>query len=672
MLTVLSVLITAQTTDSTGLISEVRIDAYQKPAKLMTATQGVAVTSADLLRQNNPDRLLESVNLLSGTKMEERSPGSYRISVRGSTLRSPFGVRNVKVYLDDYSLSDASGNTYLNLLDPELLRRIEVYKGPEGGDFGSATGGTILLKTRMPDTAEFGIDAGSFNNFKGRINYSATHKNTFLRIFSSYQTTDSYREQAALERKSLFLTAGRNYLKDNQVKAMLLYSDLGYQTPGGITFDQMTQDPQQARPKTSATRGANEQLAGIYNKTVIAGLSNTLQFSEEFSHFIAVHGSYTDFRNPFITNYEKRFEAAAGVRTHLNFEKNFEKLFSQSRIGFEGATGHAVIRNFDNDAGTPTLPQNFDNISTRSGFFFISQKAILNDKLFLDASVSLNMMKYEWENLYPTLESGTKKFRNELLPNFGLSYALSPNFTIRGKLSKGNSAPTTEEIRSSAQEINTDLFAESGWNKEIGVRKQWGKILFTEVNIFDFRLKNAIVRRENPTGQEYFVNAGETVQKGIEFTVETRKIPVNTTVLNSFKFYVSGSFFDFKFKNFQKNDADYSGNQLTGVPGTSVQGVVIFDMFKTLKADVAHFYTSAMPLNDANTEFSEASLIGNIGLTMPVPARDFDLQLSARVQNLYNMAYSLGYDINAFGNRYYNPAATRNYLLGVIFKFKQK
>jgi iron complex outermembrane receptor protein len=71
--------------------------------------------------------MLESINQIAGARMEERSP-SYRISSR-KHLRSPFGVRNVKVYLDDFILSDASGNTYFNVVSPELINRMEIYKG---------------------------------------------------------------------------------------------------------------------------------------------------------------------------------------------------------------------------------------------------------------------------------------------------------------------------------------------------------------------------------------------------------------------------------------------------------------------------------------------------------------------------------------------------------------
>ncbi len=77
--------------------------------------------------------------------MEERSPGSYRLTIRGSLLRSPFGIRNVKVYIDELPLTDAGGNTYLNLIDPQAIERVEVLKGPDGSLFGANSGGVVLI-----------------------------------------------------------------------------------------------------------------------------------------------------------------------------------------------------------------------------------------------------------------------------------------------------------------------------------------------------------------------------------------------------------------------------------------------------------------------------------------------------------------------------------------------
>src|SRR5690606_31501759 len=155
---------------------------------------------------------------------------------------------------------------------------------------------------------------------------------------------------------------------------------------------------------------------------LFAGASNLLILTDDFSHFVAVHGSYTDFRNPFITNYEKRFENNVGLRTHLNFEKSYPKSFYQTRVGFEGASGKILVRNYDNSFGTAADPQNFDDIFTRSGFIFLSQKAEFSDRLFLDVSGSLNLTNYRWESAFPTMETGEKKFKNDFLPSVGVSY----------------------------------------------------------------------------------------------------------------------------------------------------------------------------------------------------------------------------------------------------------
>ena len=48
------------------------------------------------------ERITRQIMAIPGVRMEERTPGSYRLSIRGSLLRSPFGIRNVKVYFVYY------------------------------------------------------------------------------------------------------------------------------------------------------------------------------------------------------------------------------------------------------------------------------------------------------------------------------------------------------------------------------------------------------------------------------------------------------------------------------------------------------------------------------------------------------------------------------------------
>lgn len=664
-----SFFLSAQEEDSAALISEVKIDAYKKPTSYISSTKSASVISPNLLKLNTAERLLESINQIAGSRMEERSPGSYRIAVRGSSLRSPFGVRNVKVYLDDFILSDASGNTYFNVISPELINRIEIYKGPESGDFGAVTGGTLLLKTRNSENLSAHISVGSYGTFNQSVDFSKQFGKHFFQLFQNYYQTDSYRDQSAVQGKEIFLKDEFHYAKSASLKAMILLADLAYETPGGLTLEQMQADRKQARPATKTLPGSVEQSAGIRNKMILAGLSHDLEISPHFSHFLLVQGSYVDFENPFITNFENRFENNYALRTHLNYQQTWNNFDAEWRAGFEGGTNDISIRNFDNNKGIQGDPQNFDHLKNSSGFFFLSQKLNWKEKLFSDISVSLNSNSYQWENLFPVSQSGNVTFKNQILPNFGLTYLIAKGFSVRGKIGKGNSAPTNEEIRSSTQQFNVNLVPEYGWNKEVGLRKQFGNAVFAEATYFDFRLKDAIVRRQNESGAEFFVNQGNTVQKGLEVLLESKFFEVNTAFFNGFKARFSGSFYGFKFEDYRQDENDFSGNDLTGVPATTLNSLVNFVFFNNLSVDYSHFYTSKMPLNDSNSVWSDSSLIGNLQLRYRVFVEKTKLYLQFQIQNLYNSEYVLGYDINAFGNRFYNPAAKRNFHFGLRAEF---
>ncbi len=655
----------SQDRDSIQLISQVEIDSYKKPAALISSTKSVALVSKNLMNQNTPERMLEAVNQVPGARMEERSPGSYRISLRGSTLRSPFGVRNVKVYLDDFILSDASGNTYFNVIAPRMIDRMEIYKGPESGDYGAVTGGTLLLKTRDYEASSAGISVGSYGTFDQNVNLTKKSGKHFLQLFQNYYQTDSYRDQSRVRRQQIFIKDDYHYAQNANLKMILMLADLNYQTPGGLTLEQMNLDRRQARPGTATMPGAKDQDAGIRNRMLLAGISSDFKINKNLSHFILFQGSYVDFENPFITNYEHRYENNLALRTHLNYDNQWKSIHLAYRLGFEGGRNEMLIKNFDNNRGVEGNPQNFDRLKNKSGFFFFSQRLNVGKKLFTDISVSLNSNTYDWQRTFPEQENGHKAFRNQWLPNFGVSYLLAEGFSVRGKLGKGNSAPTNEEIRSSNQEFNAALQPELGWNKELGIRKQFAKSFFLEASYFDFRMKDAIVRRQNDAGQEYFVNAGETVQKGLEVLMETENFDLKNPIVNQLRFRISGSFYDFKFRNYRQNNSDFSGNQLTGVPRTTVNSILSLMFFNVLALDYAHFYTGKLPLNDANSVWAEPSLVGNLQFRMPVFVDRTKVNLNLQIQNLYDTDYVSGFDTNAFGNRFYNPAAGRNFALGV-------
>ena len=110
-------------------LNEVVIKAYEQNRKLIDIAAPVAFTGQAQLNRFSNMSILPALNINPGVSMEERSPGSYRLNIRGSSLRSPFGVRDVKIYLNDIPLTDPSGNTYLNQLSFYNFQSAEIIKG---------------------------------------------------------------------------------------------------------------------------------------------------------------------------------------------------------------------------------------------------------------------------------------------------------------------------------------------------------------------------------------------------------------------------------------------------------------------------------------------------------------------------------------------------------------
>ena len=98
-------------------LQEITVHAFESEKDPLTTTATVGMLSPRSLGRFSNYTWANAVNTIPGVRMEERSPGSYRFSVRGSLIRSPFGVRNVKFYWNGIPFTDASGNTPLNSVD---------------------------------------------------------------------------------------------------------------------------------------------------------------------------------------------------------------------------------------------------------------------------------------------------------------------------------------------------------------------------------------------------------------------------------------------------------------------------------------------------------------------------------------------------------------------------
>ena len=182
---------------------------------------------------------------------------------------------------------------------------------------------------------------------------------------------------------------------------------------------------------------------------------------------------------------------------------------------------------------------------------------------------------------------------------------------------------------------------------------------------------NAIVRRVDTNGAEFFVNAGGTKQTGIEALVTAWLMaPKRTGLIRAIQMTGSYTHSHFLFRNYQDATTDYSGNRLTGVPQTVVVLGITLRFAQGVSLSAESNSTARLPLNDGNTEYAgKYNLLQANVRWSTLRIKKVGIEIFAGADNVLNEKYSLGNDINAFGGRYFNAAAPLNFYAGMNFNF---
>ncbi len=119
----------------------------------------------------------------TGVALQQTSPTMAGIFVRGLT------GNKVNVFIDGVRYSNGAQrggvNTFLDLIEPGGLDRIEIVRGPSSAQFGSdALGGSVQFLTRPPD---LGFSAGSRWGGSAGASFGTSHRYGGGQAFASYQ-----------------------------------------------------------------------------------------------------------------------------------------------------------------------------------------------------------------------------------------------------------------------------------------------------------------------------------------------------------------------------------------------------------------------------------------------------------------------------------------------------
>ncbi len=666
-----------------NLLQEVIINSQSISLQKKYATDAVAIISNQEINRGNTIELNPILNKVPGVFMQNGTLNTNRITIRGIGARNLFGTANIRTYFGDIPLTDGNGESSIEDLELASISRIDIHKGPSSSSYGVGLGGTILLRPEFIDRqateAVFSSSLGSYGLSRNIAKIAIGSKKSTVNIIYSNNHFDGYRDNNTYNRNTVTVTSSIHSGEKNNFSIIASYVDLKAEIPSSLNQDDFDNNPRNAAFTWGQSQAFEDIMYGIL------GLTWKHDYNQSFSQHTSIFTSFRNNYEPRPFNILKETSNTIGIRSRIVGVSNFlNKKWNWTAGGelfldfYNGKTFENLYEDFPIGTGS-VLGNQLSDLDEKRNYYnvFAETNLKLNDKLQFNLGIHLNQTFFDIDDEFLSDNedsSGSFDFDPILSPKVGLNYQLNSNFILFGNIAHGFSTPTTSETLLPDGVFNPDIRPEIGWNYEIGTRYKFLKSkLYGSISIYTLRVQDLLVTRRTEEDNFFAINAGKTIHNGIEAALNYRLLKTRQTQLNLF---INATINDYEFDDFVDLDADFSGNDVTGVPSHVINLGIDLITKKGIYGNLNFQTVGEIPANDQNTVFSNhyELLHGKIGYTNTIGKHVFyDLFLGAN--NILDTKYASQLQINArgFGGnapRYFYPGLPFNMYGGINIKYR--
>jgi iron complex outermembrane receptor protein len=633
--------------------------------------------------------LSESLIRVPGITAQNRTQSSQdpQISSRGFGSRSSFGVRGIRLYVDGIPLTMPDGSGTPGSADLSAIKSIEVMRGPFSALYGNSSGGVIQLFTEdAPQTPEVGAGVlfGSFNTTKETLRAAGTADGVeYLLNYSNFET-DGYRQNSDAKKEQATAKFKFNLSESTKISVLANW------------FDQNAQDPLGLK---RSNEGANNPSAFISPKAVPAAAirantrvsrSNT-QVGFNVEHNLNENNSinlmsYVGNRDNLqflstssTTNVGRASEISRDFWGSDLRWTNKGQLFSRPyslNIGLtygkmsDDRTDISATGGVENAFNTTNLNRLEDNIATNFDQYIQGQWSVL-DSLDFHAGIRKTKIKLEVKDkLVNSTNSG--KFvdgsgdvtHEKTTPVIGAVWKVTPSFNLYANFGKGFETPTFIEVayndKTTGTGPNLNIKPSTSDNYEVGLKTFILDNTKVNAAVFRTNTENEIVAT---SGVPYavYINAGKTKRDGVELSIDSQ-------LDNNLNLYAAYTYLNAKFdSSFTSiNGQIKSGNYIPGTYREQIYGEISW------KAPSIGFTTafegrhnSKVYVDDINSDFAPSYTVFNLRAVFKQSVKNWNFSEYARIENLFDKEYIGSVRVNDTNGRYFEPAAGRNYIMGI-------
>ncbi|MFZ1686167.1 MAG: TonB-dependent receptor [Flavobacteriales bacterium] len=599
-----------------------------------------------------------------GVQMDTRGlGGSARLSIRGSVLRAPFGVRGVKVYWGPFPITLADGTTPLELLDPVVIGDLEVVRSIGSPIHGSAPAGVLLAGLPEPvsqgPALSLAYTRGSNGFDRAEGSFGVRRKASFLSAGAVWQENKGYRDQEASNKQQAFLVGGANNAR-RSLTCAATFQHAYWQLPGSL--DSLTA----INTPTTANTWSQGINAHVDKSQLFAGAECEQQVGRQWLLRATITGQYIDKKNPYGTSsffsglkiesyraFGAKLCASGQARTRrwqFAWELGAESLFEHDDL-LDSAYGSTAVL-----IGARTNAQ----FSATNATPYLITQAQYRDRLWLFAGVGAELNAYTADDQL-ALRTDDGIGRQSTWPYVGFRSQIVHSIHLHTRYAEAVSRPTITEVWT-GEMLNTALRPEHIREVELAVHVvNPDSAIRASVTGFYRSVSDRIVTVNDPLGKPTTINSGDAVMPGLE-AEGSYQHPMD-----------GGSWFGTRvFASIQTLHAGHEANgaaqQLAGLP--LLTGGIHLQLQDRHRWQfmLGTRFTGDMLTTDGGHALSRGAVLcsARIGRGFKVAHRSL-VEFFVLGENLLDQRYSSWVQVNDPNGRYYNPAPGRSFFGGVRF-----
>lgn len=627
---------------------EVRADRIVIGSTMLSLARAT-VLRPDVVRDTEQTPSLADVlRGIPGVEVEDRGHLALgeRVTIRGMGGRAAFGVRGVQMLLDGMPLTLPDGQSVTEIVEPAIVRRADIIRGPAGRLWGNGSGGVIALQTAASTGEAPGLSLRAGGGAYGARQFLgeavAGRGRVRVHAYGSYRKTDGWRDHSAGRLTRGGAGAVVPIGPGTVLRLGLAGVDQDVEHPGSLTDTQQTEDPAAADPRYVDTRsGKRSRQIQAIARLVTSAAGGVLETD--------VHGTTRSLDNPLPFSWIGIDRRSAGFR--IGWSRSAGSL--TWRLGVDAGMQRDDRLNADNENGMRGRSTSLDQREyVRAAAVSAVAEWTPASNLSASAGLRLDRISVRLEDRLPIDgdQSGKRVF-DAASPGVSIRWA-GQEWTAYAGWSTAFDAPTTTELVNTpdgATGFHPDLAPQHTRGWETGFRAgadSW----YLDFALYTLRVRDLLASfQDQASGRTYYVNAAGARHRGLEILYEW----VATERIRFTGFAA--------FQHFQYED----GNDVPGLPKRRLGGA--------LQAGAAGVW-GEIRVESVSERFGDDANTGVIPGYSVVNLRLFHLGLTAgrstirpsiEIRNVFDVMHAASIVVNARGDRFFEPASGR-YLMASI------